>query len=287
MKYWIPLLLASCTALAACDDGPSTVTLSLDFDGLEPLGDDAVYEGWLIVDGAPVSTGVFAVQDDLSLEPATFEVDEDAAENATAFVLTIEPAVGDVPAPSDTHVLAGDISNGNAALTVDHGAALGDDFTGAAGSFILATPSSAATDDDNLGIWFLDPSGTAPVATLSLPTLPAGWVYEGWVVDSTGPHSTGRFVDVDAADDDGGGLYAGDQPTPPFPGQDFIDPPMDLTSGFMAVISVEPDPDDSPAPFALKPLAGAIMADLAPTLQALTNNANASNPTGTASLDLD
>ena len=38
-----------------------------------------------------------------------------------------------------------------------------------------------------------------------------------------------------------------------FAGQDFIAPPVDLI-GHTAVISVEPDPDNSPAPFALKPL---------------------------------
>ena len=60
---------------------------------------------------------------------------------------------------------------------------------------------------------------------------------------------------------------------PPFPGQDFVNPPMDLIGG-AAVISVEPEPDDSPAPFVLKPLLTPVISpDLAPTLQAMNNNA--------------
>ena len=58
------------------------------------------------------------------------------------------------------------------------GAALGDDFSAAAGSYILAAPSTpavAAADDDYFrGIWFLDPTA-GPAASLMLPTLPAGW----------------------------------------------------------------------------------------------------------------
>ena len=60
---------------------------------------------------------------------------------------------------------------------------------------------------------------------------------------------------------------------------------MDLI-GHAAVISVEPDPDDSTAPFVLKPLlTPAISADLAPILQTMGNNAAATNPTGTATIN--
>ena len=72
---------------------------------------------------------------------------------------------------------------------------------------------------------------------------------------------------------------------PPFPGQDFITPPMDLASGeFAAVISVEPNPDDAPTPFALKPLVDMMIEDvMPPTLQTL-ENMSGNNPTGTATL---
>lgn len=261
------LTLLSCLGALACASDPTGSSLSLSFEGLPELGADYVYEGWVIIDDAPVTTGRFTVAADGS-HTSQFDID---AESPAMFVLTIEPATGDVPEPSDTHVVAGAFDDaGMATLSVDHPAALNADFATASASFILATPSNENATP-NQGIWFLDPTGEAPVATLDLPELPAGWAYEGWVVGADGPVSTGTFTDVAAADSDGGGATAGPMATPPFPGQDFIDPAVDLATGHMAVISIEPSPDDSPAPFQLKPLGGAIGADTAPALQSLNN----------------
>ena len=48
----------------------------------------------------------------------SIEISE-ADRGASAYVLTIEPAVGDDPAPTDTHVVAGDFSSDSAsAITV-------------------------------------------------------------------------------------------------------------------------------------------------------------------------
>lgn len=233
-------------------------TLEMEFTGLPALGTGYEYEGWIIVDGSPITAGRFSVDAEGNLDPATVEIPAEQAEAAAMYVLTIEPIEGDDPAPSDTHVLAGPFDGASADLTIGHEAALGDDFTAAAGTFILATPTSAAEDDDNQGIWFLAP-GEPMTASLDLPELPAGWVYEGWVVDTSGeapaPISTGTFTAVDAADSNGAGEAAGEGGAPPFPGEDFIDPARDLTTSHMAVISIEPSPDDSPAPFQLKPLA--------------------------------
>jgi len=260
-KILFGLTAASCLTLAACADDETdpieptdgTASLALEFDGLEPLGDDYVYEGWIIVDGTPVTTGRFT---DVS-GPQTFEVAQADADAATTFVLTIEPATGDDPAPSDVHVVAGDLVDGAADLTVGHPAALGDDFSGAAGTYILETPTTMAdmTDFDQ-GVWFLEmPSamGGMPTASLDLPELPAGWQYEGWVVGGDGPVSTGTFIMAEGADSDGAGMTAGPDGAPPFPGQDFIDPAT-MLGGYAVVISIEPMPDDSPAPFAFKPL---------------------------------
>ena len=52
------------------------------------------------------------------------------------------------------------------------------------------------------------------------------------------------------------------------------------------MISVEPEPDDSPNPFVLKPLvASSIMNVLAPVQQGMDNNAAATNPEGVARFD--
>ncbi|MFT6628414.1 MAG: hypothetical protein ACJA1R_001675 [Flavobacteriales bacterium] len=255
----------SATAVA-CDeagDTPSSdeATLRASFDALPALGADAVYEGWIIVDGAPVSTGRFSEGDNVFTADAAF------IESATNYVLTIEPAVGDVPAPSDVHLLGGDLASGGATLTTTHPAAIGVNVDDAMGTFILATPTTMAMEDFAQGIWYLDPAN-GPAASLSLPELPSGWVYEGWVVGADGPVSTGRFSAAMGMDSDGAGATAGPDGAPPFPGQDFIDPAVSLI-GYTAVISVEPQPDDSPAPFALKPLGGMITDAGEGTLQPL------------------
>ena len=217
-------------------------------------------------------------------ETVTFDIDPALADDSTLFVLTIEPAVGDDPAPAPTHVVAGEIVGGQATLTAGHGAALGDDFLSASGGYILATPTTAADgSDDDQGVWFLDPQA-GPAPSLDLPVLPEGWAYEGWVVGPNGPVSTGVFVDPAGADSDGAGPTAGPDGSPPFPGQDFIHPPMSLLGGAV-VISVEPSPDNSPAPFFMKPLVDGTVDDVAaPAVQSMANMAVETFPVGTLSL---
>ncbi len=272
---------------AAAEVTETDFTLRYDFDALPELGPDSVYEGWLIVDGAPVSTGTFSVDETGATTPAEFAIAPTDAEAATTFVLTIEPAVGDVPAPADTHILAGDITGGAADLLISHEAALATDFAAAGGSYILGTPT---TGDDTLseqGIWWLSMDTTPPSSSLDLPVLPAGWAYEGWIVDGSGPISTGRFVDPAGADSDMAGSAKGPVGDgPPFPGQDYITPAKVLNDGAtIAVISVEPDPDDSPAPFLIKPLVhDPIGSALAPTSHTMANNAAATTPSGSVTL---
>ena len=269
----------------ACGGGSSnSPTVNWELAGLEPLGASFVYEGWLITPGGPVSTGRFTVDASGAPSQSSASITPEQRTMATAFVLSIEPEPDADPGPSATKVLGGDFAADNATLSISHPAALGDLFAGATGGLILATPSTMADmTDETQGIWFLDPgAGLGP--SLMLPMLPAGWAYEGWVVSGGMPVSTGRFTDVAMADSDGGGPTAGPDGTPPFPGQDFITPAMDLV-GTTAVISVEPEPDDAPAPFAFKPLMLPMVgAATAPTVQMMTNNAAASMPTGSATL---
>ena len=268
-------------APAPADDAPapeddSTVSsgstnVQLEFDGLEPLGEGFVYEGWVILDGAPVSTGRFNVEGDGSLTflSDSLVADEDLA-RATTVVITIEPAVDPDPGPADPKPLAGDIVDGVAQLSIGHPAAIGDDFSEAGGSFFVATPTTESTDDEYSGVWFLVPpagEGQPPTAGLDIPELPAGWVYEGWVVIDGQPVSTGRFLDPAAPDDFGG--FSGPLGNPPFPGEDFIVNapdgltfPLDLRGNGTVVLTIEPADDDSPAPFAMRPLAAPVPAGL-------------------------
>jgi len=247
--------------------------LSLAFHGLENLGEGWAYEGWLIVDGKPVTTGVFTVDDKGMVSATDFLVDAHALKNATAFVLTIEPSPDTDPAPNAIHLIGGDFDGDSATLTTAHPLALGVDFSNVTASYILGTPTSKmAAEDYRMGIWW---------PALSLPTLPDGWLYEGWVVGPDGPISTGRFASGDMADSDGNGPAAGPNPGPNFPGQDFIDPAMDLTTGYAAVISIEPEPDTAPGPFLLKPLVDKNIDDAGDHGSQEMVNQTASFPTGT------
>ncbi len=259
----------------AHDDEMMASGLTLEFSGLEDLGEGWAYEGWLIVDGAPVSTGTFHVDDEGMATTAHFYVDETVQSGATTFVLTIEPSPDDYPAPSAVHLLAGDFDGETAQLSVAHPAALGNDFSDIASTYILGIPTSDSDADAyTSGIWF---NG------LNLPELPAGWAYEGWVAGAEGPISTGRFTQTDAADSDGAGPTAGPKPGPALVGQDYLNPAIDLTSGYAAVISIEPEPDNSPAPFALKPLVDENIEDVGDHVaQDFTIN-SADFPTGIAS----
>lgn len=254
--------------------------ISFETAGWPEIANGAHYEGWLIVDGAPVSTGRFNVVDGAVVDldgndVDLFSVDADTSA-ASAVVITIEPHGDADPAPSDTHILAGDIVDGSAELTIGHPAALGTDFADAAGEFVLATPTDGdRTNDEFSGVWFLTFPG--PVAGLDLPELPAGWTYEGWTVIDGVPVTTGTFLSVEGSDD--AAPYSGTVRTPAFPGEDFLQNapdgltfPTDL-SGATVVISVEPLAEDNPLPFALKPLLGPVPldAELEPVAYPLSN----------------
>jgi len=283
------MVVAFAMIMVSCGDDEAKVNqLNLNFSGLEDLGTGYAYEGWIMVDGSPVTTGIFSVDVDGVASQTSFDIDEESLEKATAFILTIEPSPDSDPAPSDVHILAGDFSTDNAALTVSHGAALGTDFTESTGKYILATPTDGMDNNEDSGVWFLDNSSGSMEPGLDLPTLPAGWAYEGWAVIDGTPVTTGTFTS--ASGSDSAAPYSGSGGGPAYPGEDFVqNAPAGLTfptnlQGATIVVSVEPVPDNSAAPFVLKPLVGMTASD-APLHSALdmANNAASTNPTGTAS----
>lgn len=260
----LTLILSFLISCSDDDDSATTKSLTLNLEGLDELGSDFVYEGWLIVDGSPISTGIFTSV----VFPQTFPINEDQLNNASKFVLTIEPANDPDPSASDVHILAGDFNGSTANVTTG----IIGDFSTSAGNYILATPTDGMNNNENSGIWFLDPTSGAPLAGLDLPTLPTGWIYEGWVVINGQPVTTGTFTNLSATDN--AAPYSGSMALPMpngadgfFPGEDFLMHapdgltfPTDLSEG-TAVISIEPVPDNSPMPFTLKPLVGGIPAN--------------------------
>ncbi len=265
MKKFLFISLLIPFLFSCNDDDVDTTSLQLQFTNLPNLGSDFVYEGWFATSSGVETAGRFSVDDNGVMTPSNFNFPSSLANSATGYILTIEPAgeTGDALAmPSDVHILAGDFSGDSATLSVGDNRAIGDDFSSSMGTYILATPSTADMTDEDSGLWFLDPSGPAP--SLTLPTLPSGWRYEGWGVQGGTPFSTGTFTSVSGADNSS--MFSGPDPTPPFPGEDFVmnNPafPISLKGG-AAVISVEPFPDNSPEPFIIKPLIGQIPSDAA------------------------
>ncbi|EDP71653.1 hypothetical protein FBALC1_04177 [Flavobacteriales bacterium ALC-1] len=258
----IGLVAMSCSSDDDNNSGPTTADLILNLQGLEALGSDYVYEGWIIVSGQPVSTGTFTS----TTFPQTFSVNATQLNSATRFVLSIEPAVDTDPAPADTKILVGDFNGTTASVNTG----IVGDFSNASGAFFLRTPTDESgmnNGNDENGVWFGTP-GAPPTPNFVLPTLPAGWAYEGWVVGDSGPLSTGTFTAFNTADS--AAPFSGASAGPPVPGEDFFENvptgetfPLDVR-GRTVVISVEPVPDDSPAPFAIKPLVGTAGNDTAP-----------------------
>ena len=267
------ILIIGLTTIVSCsvDDDPPVVitdkTLTLNINELEDVGENFIYENWLIVSGSPVSAGTFSVNTEGVLSKTLFTIPSTVLDNATQYVLTIEPDQDTDPTPSKVHVLAGDFISNSAEVSIEHSAALGTNFSTAAGNYILATPTNGMNTNENSGVWWLDNSTAIKEAGLTLPSLPEGWEYEGWAVIDGTPVSTGKFTSVSGADSTM--AFSGPMGGPPFPGEDFlINAPEGLTfpldlSGQVVVISVEPNPDTSPKPSPIKPLAGLVPLDAA------------------------
>jgi hypothetical protein len=293
MKYLIPggvaIAMTALGILAGCGGGSDTPTrgvLKITNNGLKPLLNGYHYENWVLVGGKALAAGKFNINSsgqlvDLAgtiVPNGEFSTGKDLA-GATSVVVTIEPTGDTDTIPAKTHVLAGDISGNEATLTVGHPMALGNSFASAMGTFVIATPTDGDNTNENSGVWFIK-LDSGPKQGLTLPTLPAGWKYEGWTVIGGTPISTGRFTSLTTADESA--PFSGGTPGPAFPGEDFLsNAPTGLTfptdvRGGKAVISIEPDSDDSPAPFELKPLIADIPATAVDhTNLTLGNNASA------------
>lgn len=259
-------MLAASTLLVACSEEKTVETpvqsngsLKLSIQNLAPTGMDERYEGWVIVDGAPVSTGLFEVNANGEFSKTSFDMPQTTLDAATMFVLSLEPHPDSDPAPSDIKLIGGAFNENSATVSVNHPAALNADLGTATGKYILATPTTSDLTDERSGVWFLDLSSGSPMAGLNLPALPANWAYEGWAVINGTPVSTGTFT-VGTEADGFNGFSGSDAAAPPFPGEDFVfNAPSGLTfptdlRGGTIVISIEPVPDNSPMPFAFKPL---------------------------------
>lgn len=208
------------------DDNSVTIpmsTLTINLNGLESLDNGFVYEGWIVVNNAPISTGRFNTATVNSSQ--TFALVTSELEAATQFILSIEPATGDDPAPSATKILSGTFVANAATLSIESVVGNFADTTNPfSGSFVTATPTDNTGGVDNgnndRGVWFIQNPTTAGL--INLPQLAAGWKYEGWAVFNSGmtPATTGQFTVASGVDSSS--PYSGNEPAPLFPGEDFL-----------------------------------------------------------------
>jgi len=265
---------------------PGQDDLSLNVNNLPDLGDNYVYEGWIIVEDFPISTGTFTINDDGNPVPSAFNLDEDQVFEADEFRITIEPSPDNDENPSGVVILAGDFDGNSAGLNIDHSAALGADFSDVSGSYVLQTPTDGPGTNEFSGVWWLtDAFGINLPSLTSLPDLPSEWRYEGWAIIEDRYVSTGKFDSATGSDDEN--QYSGVDNAPAFPGEDFLyNSPSDLNfpadlSGETLIISVEPNLDLGPGPFSIQPLVASVPNTPTPgDSYDMANNADSSTPTG-------
>lgn len=262
----VALAAIALAATASASHLPRPYELRLGAQNLAPLT-GAFYEVWVVDGKRKLSAGSFSVSASGALvdgvgHAARFFSPANPAD-ADAVVVTIEPSPDPSPAPSGIVILSGSPGKHRAALRFPV------DLRSLAGSFILATPTDDDSSDETAGLWFLDPAA-GPGASLALPALPSGWVWEGWGVTQGTPLSTGRFTS--AAGADGARPFSGPIAGPPFPGEDFltslpsgVTAPVSLADGSsLAVVTIEPDlggvDPTGAGPFSIKPLLAQIAA---------------------------
>lgn len=206
---------------------------------------------------------------DLNGSPVEFAVDPEdpraeARDGAVLWQLaldcfvTVEPDGEDDGEPLLPGLLAGSFLNGACDLDVDEPDAIDVDFSSAAGTVHLATPTTTSGADEAEGLWFAALGGAA--GSLLLPTLTAGtlWTYEAWVQHPVaGLASLGKFRNPGIADLDGAGPLGGTGY--PFPGSDF---PFGAAgtdlSGATVFVTLEPPLDADAEPFFLRVLSAPV-----------------------------
>lgn len=247
------------------DEG-SQITINI--QNLPALSDSARYEAWFYGEGKAVAKIGVLTPESGSVN-TVFDIKLADLKKAKYVLVTVEPTIEDSAAaanPSSSHILAGPIEVNNADMNTVNDLALKADFSEAAGKYVLSTLSDPLNANQKSGVWFVDMQNSNPVAGLTLPALPAGWRYEGWVEVNGKKISTGQFTAANQAD-----LAApySAAAVVAFPGEDFLNnAPNGLTfplnlAGARLSITVEPVAENFPAPFDIEVLNATIPTDAA------------------------
>lgn len=277
MRFLMPILCVSlfwvgCDSSSTDEDTASSrFRVVLDVDGLQQMSNAFQYQLWARTPGGFVGSDQFNVgEDGRFINPQgqvisnTLTMQTNVA-NAEVLFLVVN-GKGDSPlVPSSKRLLAGPVSGGAATLRLSHGEALGVDFAGASGQFVVGTPTDPGQANSRSGVWFgtRNASGDSFAPSLELPELPNGWVYEGFVTLADGTTlRTGKFSRVDRVDD-AALFFPGDSPV--VPGEDFLANapdgvtfPVDLSGATVFITAELADDDSEQLPSSVRVLTGTV-----------------------------
>ncbi len=310
------MILTGCEKNDILSSEKQISAVELNISGLQDLGDSAWYELWLVGASGTNSVGVFSVDQQGLLSQNRFEMNLGYLQEAMEFLLTVEE--DDVPGMRFTETLllpdsliivdtlltesiyliaSAMIQANQAPLSIGNESVLDFDFTQAAGTYMLATPTDTMVTETS-GIWFVNDTSAAmdsKMAGLTLPKVPARWTYEGWVVFNGTPVSTGQFSNPMAADRQA--LYSGDSLAwgYGFPGEDFIKDdlltgitfPADLSGKQVYITLTPPHPANANVPFTLTVLNATVPAGGQADMVYEMNQAIRSEPLMMSSLEID
>jgi len=298
MRSLFPVLFTAFLLFTGCDSGDvveqevAKLQIRLELENLPPLQDGFAYQAFARLGAEIHATDKFNTTENGSFVNAagqfiqnTLTFDVDVSEASVIFV-TIQEKRDSNDEPSGTVVFAGDLSGSVANLTQSHPSAFGVSLNGQTGSFMLMSYVANAQPSDVSGLWFVEGSKAAPRAGLSLPALPEGWHYEGWIEVGGTLISTGAFRDNEGAD---AARQYSNSDTPLFPGEDFeenapdgVTFPLNPAGGTVHV-TVEPFPDDTVEPYGFFVMTGSVPSSPAAET-AYTLSSNLVAPSGTATL---
>ena len=267
IKLYASLILIAALAVSSCGGDDDSVTyvagttyFEFVWENLDSLDNGYYYEAWALIENYAYSLGKFNINSTGNMIDTTGEIIKDNVLSYDGVPWTYFTAIGvtiqelEDSTVSSRHFLGGTVTDdAEALLSVDHEAGVNADLSGAAGSYILGTPTDGANTNETSGIWFIDKSVGIPTAGLDLPELEAegGWIYEGWIKVNDKYYSTGTFYSTTTADDTS--RYGStEQLGHPYPGEDFlINAPSELTfpldlRGKHLMVTLEPEDDFDP-----------------------------------------
>ncbi len=259
------LFITGCDILET--DVPSSVKeFEVNFSNLPQLPDSLEYVSWIL---SKEGTAFYRLERFTPVNGSFSKVYTDIKsgyiQSMQVLVVSIEfKATHDtlLIKPSDVPILSGYLNGNQAAISFSEDNSM-PKFDGVAGDYLLATPTDTLTVSETSGIWFVNKDSTGTLmAGLTLPALPAGWFYQGWIEKDGKLLTTGSFQK--AADADNSAEYSGSVEGYAFPGEDFINnPPAGVTFpldliGAKVYITLQPKYDLKGSSYGFKILEGQV-----------------------------